>query len=256
MSRVRPFLAVVYQNGGKADVTEHDHSNSLESLDRVDRIVKQLRQSWNNRLEFPPTKIPERYIGHQGTVVLEVVCDLGGIKFGMFPFIDLNDALHLGRKESRSSSRTDDKLLMFIRNVEVVDDQQGIVKRIGGVIGLKSFNKTKGIEVCDSCYFSFKKLAPVMIGRRFIENRELDFPDVFYRLDGEVPHNVVEARSQVMDDFSSEHAESRWNTKIPMILNSLAERLAVVLWDTGVVAFLKEDGDFGIEIVDTLFGPY
>lgn len=53
MSRVRPFLAVVYQNGGKADVTEHNHSNSLESLDHVDGIVKQLRQSWNNRLEFP-----------------------------------------------------------------------------------------------------------------------------------------------------------------------------------------------------------
>jgi hypothetical protein len=191
--------------GHPADVSEN-----LEILNDLDRVVEQLRQSWNDRLDFPPTKIPERYIGHQGAVVLEVVCDLGGIKFGMLPFIALNDALHLGRKESRSSASTDDKFLMFIRNVEVVDDRQGIVKRVGGVIGLKSFNKAKNIRVCDSCYFSFKTLAPVMIGRTFIKDWKLDFPNVFYRLDGEVPHNVVKAGSQVMDDFPSEHAESRW----------------------------------------------
>jgi hypothetical protein len=46
---------------GKAAVAKN-----CESIDRVDRIVEQIHQPWNNRLDFPLTKIPERYAGLQG----------------------------------------------------------------------------------------------------------------------------------------------------------------------------------------------
>lgn len=174
----------------------------------------------------------------------------------MLPLITLNDAHHLFRKDHRSGRRSEDKLFVLIDNVEIMDDPQGVVKRIGGVIWLKPFDKGKDISVCDSCYFSFIKFAPVMIDRPFVENRELDLPRVLYMLDREVPNDVVKTGSQVVNNFARQYTESRWNNTILMILNCLKEQLTIVLWEDGVAAFLKEVVDFPIEIGDVLFGSF
>jgi hypothetical protein len=52
---------------GKADV-----SKNCESIDRVERIAEQIHQSWNNRLNFPLTEIPERYTGLQYAIALKI----------------------------------------------------------------------------------------------------------------------------------------------------------------------------------------
>ena len=182
------------------------------------------------------------------------MCDLGGVKFGMCTLITFDDGSHLERKKYRTRGKAEDKFSVLIDDVEVVDDVKGIVQRVGGVMRLKSFDESTDIRVCDGVYFSFKHLTTVMVERLF-KNRELNMPNVLYKvLDREMPNDVVEARSQMVNDFASEHTESWWNDAILLVRNRLVEQLFIVLWQSRVVALFKEKGDLFIEIEDVLLG--
>jgi hypothetical protein len=183
-----------------------------------------------------------------------VTCDLAGVKFRMCPLIIFDDGSHLDREKHRTCGKAKDKLSMLIDDVEVVDDIQRVVQGVGGVMRLKFFDESTDIQVCDSVYFSFKLFAPVMVERLF-KNRKLNMPNIPYKVFmREMPNNVVKAGSEMMNDFSGEHTESWWNEAILMVLNRLTEQLSIVLWQRGVVAFLKEKGDLSIQIEDVLLG--
>jgi hypothetical protein len=51
----RPWPRSICGDGRAADVSQR-----LESLNHTDRVVEQIHQAGNNRLEIPPAKIPER----------------------------------------------------------------------------------------------------------------------------------------------------------------------------------------------------
>ena len=41
----------------------------------LDEIIVKLNQGWNDRLDFPPTKLPERYISKKLSIGLELECE-------------------------------------------------------------------------------------------------------------------------------------------------------------------------------------
>jgi hypothetical protein len=170
-------------------------SKTFAVLNDLDCVIEELFQSWNDRLDFPRTKIPERYTRLRETVVLKMTCDLGGVKMGMFSLIAFNDPLHLDGVYPRCGTSADNELSMLINNVEVVDNPEEIIKWIGGFVRLESLYKRTDLEVGDSLYFPLKSSTSIRIGGLFVKDRELDFSDVFYSADREMPRNVVEARS-------------------------------------------------------------
>lgn len=111
-------------------------SKISESIHYPSRIVEQIHQTWNGRLNFPPTKIPERYTGLQHAIALKVGCHLRGVKFGMCLLVTFEDGLHGIQEYSRTSGRAENKFSVLIDNVEVVDDKKGIVERVGGFVRL------------------------------------------------------------------------------------------------------------------------
>jgi hypothetical protein len=113
-------------------------SDSLKFINGSDRIVEQLRQSWDNRMDFPPTKIPERYARHQSSLLLEVSSNLSGIKFGVFVLISFDDGLHLNREKSGPSCRANDQFFVLIDNIEVMNDPQSSVQRVRSVMRLEA----------------------------------------------------------------------------------------------------------------------
>lgn len=144
---------------------------------------------------------------------------------------------------------------MLIDNVEGVDDEKEIVRRIGGVIRLKSFDKVDDIGVFDPLYFSFKSFDVFSLSRLFLEYRKLKPFVIIRSSDREVPNDMVETGSKVMDDFAGEHTKSWRDGAILVVRNRLEKQPAVVVWQHGVVAFLKESRDFRLETENVLFGP-
>ena len=118
-------------------------------------------------------------------MVLKVTCDLGGVKVRVCPLITFENVVHLAGENSSPRSDAENKFFVLIDNVEVVDEPKGIVRRIGGVERLKSFDQATDIGISDSLYFSFKSLTPSFI-KRFVVKKPgtRDLPGVIYRADG------------------------------------------------------------------------
>jgi len=71
----------------------------------------------------------------------------------------------------------------------------------------------------------------------------------------EVPNNVIEARSEMVDDLSSEHGKTKWDRTASVIFNCLSDRLLILIANDGVLAFLKKPLDLSLKIDDVLVGP-
>ena len=151
----RPFRLIL---GLEKTVATQTSLENSEFVNYADCVAEQLYQSLSDRLDFPPTKIPERYTRLTCAVVLKVICNLNGFEFGVCLLISGQDSFQLAGKDNGHCIRAENKFSVLIDNVEVVDYPKRIVQRIGGIMRLKSFDQISNIRVRDSLYFSFKTL--------------------------------------------------------------------------------------------------
>ena len=221
-------------------------------------VVRELNQSWDDRLDFPPTKLSERYLRHRLVLGLNLSYKIGGHDARIAAFIVPDAREQAERKLNFDIACNKYQLSVLIPNVHLVNDEKGGVNRITSFIRLKLSNEITDLGIRDALYFSFVSGKFVFIDRLILENREFNAAEVTPSivLGGEIPHNVIETGSQMMDNFACEHAESKGNPALLMILNSLKAELVVILGNDGVIAFLKKPCDLGLKITDIFVGPF
>ena len=47
----------------------------VKAVHDLDDVVVKLHQGWDNRLDFPPTKLPKRYVSNELAIGLELECE-------------------------------------------------------------------------------------------------------------------------------------------------------------------------------------
>lgn len=237
---------------------------STEKLDDVFRRLAQIRERWDNKLSFPLSKLGERYL--RGDLSILLYCSSRDGEIGSRePFVlsicqNVGDDVEAraGRKGEVGATCDNHQLPVFIKSVHVVDDAKGIVGSIRpSLVRLQSLNQGANAGIRNALYFSVVS-AQFIFRRQLAEDRELK--DVLVSspcgIAGKVPDEVVGTRPQVMDNLASQHTETFGEFQVSMIVNRFLPALVVCIGEDWVFADLKKSEDFLMEIEDVLVGPF
>ena len=230
----------------------------IEMRGNVDDVIMQFHQAWNDRLDFPPTKILERYLRDDLALALNFCCEVDGHTAWITALVTHISLENFGWNLDGPRGHTQDEFSVFIDNVHVVNDQERRIDRVAGVIRLKAIDQVAHISTRDSLYFSFISGNAVFIDWPHFKNGKFDSAEMLspvFRC-GELPDHMIKTGTQMVDNLSREHGEPWWNHALLMVLNRLKEELVVVLGQDSVWAFLKKSVDFRLEITDILVGPF
>lgn len=230
-----------------------------ELRDHSDNKIVQLLQGWNDRLDWPPTKLFERYIRNQLAVALELKCKIYGRHVWVHVCIT-NELLVDFLVGNEGSGRVvQDDLTMFVPNVHFVNRQERRNVRVRNVVRLNITDESEHIGIKNSLYFSVILGKTRFLAWPFFKDRTVDKFGVLVPLGnvlGEMPHNVVETGAKVVNDFSCQNPEAWRNDAVLMIGDCLVRNLTVGIGEDGVFAALDKRDDLGIEIADVLVGPF
>ncbi len=242
-----------------------------ERFNQIARETQQLREGWNNRLVFPFTKLLERYLGgHIAPHIHLAHSDYDG------DTPRRNVCLVFHHDVQRSGSHNvgprgcgnKDEFPVLIGYVHIMNQPQRVIERIATAVRLQTVNSCKGSGAGDGLYFSTKlgTFSFVHSAITRVDVKDGKFNPAPSGISsgwvGELPSQMIQRRSQVMDDFASKNAESQWDLLVGIIAKFLPS-LTVLLSDGGVDAFKvnqrngsEMNSDFPFQITDVLIGPF
>ena len=237
--------------------TSFSLKESLELTDHDNNGVGKLLKAWDNRIVFPLSKLPERYLRKRLSVHLHGRLEIAQGCFGF-----CLEIIHERTERHRAGLnkypwKDDHKLPMFIKFVHLMDNRKGIIERVGSLVRLKPLNNCLN-PAGESLYFSVVSGKFIFANRFLVENRKPNSRGIGTPLGlaRQSPRNMIQTRSQVVDDLSAENVESEWDGPIQVVVNNLLPHFAVLMRDDGVEALVEKDVDLPIEITDTLIGPF
>jgi hypothetical protein len=152
---------------------------------------------------------------------------------------------------------------MFVRDIHIVDDPKGMGigagEKKGGItmVRLQRLDDLSA-SVRDSVYLSLVFSNFVFRHGLAQVDRKLNRSRLLGSLlsTGEFPRDVVQARTQVVNDFSNKNTEPPWDDSLCMRFNRFLDGFRVIIGDTWVRPIIKEDRDFSFKIQDVLVGPF
>lgn len=234
-------------------------SNSLD-----DRLM-QLREAWDNKLFFPLTELGKRYLRKNFSIALD--CSMRQSQLGAPKKFSLAissngtrciDPRTGGNGDART--RGDNReFSMLIKSVHVVDDAEGVIFSIApSFVGLHLQDERVDPEISNPLYFSFVSGNFIFRNRLFLEDRELDSAcSLGPVLDaGKMPNNVIQARTQVMNDLAAQDPTAQRDDEVSMIINRFLPLLRIYIGNDWILASSEEAADLPTKIDDVLIGPF
>ena len=238
-------------------IVEPNLQQSVECCADLDDVVIHLPQSLYDRALFPPSRIVKRYLGNEFAIALELFYEIGG-HGRVVAFIHHRLLHHPDGEHEGTSGRDDNQCAVLVNDVEIVNGEQLGIKGTGaGVVWLQPLDKLNNPSVSDSLYFSFVLGEHVRRRWPFFQDRKLNLRNVLPPVVGirKMPDDMVEARSEMVDNFAGEHAKPERDRELAVVLDCLRNNLLVVVAENRVFAFLKKPCDFSLKIEDVLLGP-
>ena len=229
----------------------------VEHLHNVDDVIVHSRQCLYDGLRLSPTKVAKRYLGNELAIALELLCEIEGRNARYAALVRDVTTLQFGGILEGPRMNNDNQCLVLVDNIHLMYGKEQRVERVGEVVRLQPLNEVENVAVFDSLYFSFVLAKHVRRGWPFFENREANGLDVLSPVLNirEMPHNVIEARSKVVNDLPRDSAFSLGDYALRVILNCLSENLVILISENWVFAILKKPCDLGLKIKDVLVGP-
>lgn len=227
-----------------------------EQIDPTGDSIQKMRQRFNNRLLFPLTELPKRYI--RGDLEICLLCNNGPVNF--YVVMCMNDNGSCDR-ESHSHVEPGDnqnQVVMLINTVQFMNDGERIVGRLRSMARLELIDKAKRIGIGDPLYLSAVTGNRIFIPRLpFSDDGKSNLPLIGkpVSIAGKHPSDMVEARPEMMDNLSSNHAETRGDFAVCPKLKQFLDSISVFIAGGAVWASIQEGIDLGIEIEDILIGP-
>ncbi len=228
-----------------------------EQQNNISDVLRKLKQSWNDRLILPLSKLPERYLRGE----LGVHCHISDLNGNAKICLSLYFPNHL-RTQVKVEGRGDEcEFPMFIGSVHIMDNEQWVVQRVRSHVWLQTVDQCCRAGA-DALYlatisgkFTFRRSRPIGIvgcnGKLDIdETRRSEY------LGCQLESKMIEGGSQMVGDLSSKNAEPEGNRSSAMFIDSLKERLVVVIVPDRCGAVLKENLDFPAKIDDVFIGPF
>jgi len=222
----------------------------------MNRFLK-IRQAWDDKLIFPFSELPKRYIGGKLNVLLKLKCNICGNR-DVFACVSSREFFEVGRCEQVKADSDNDQFLVFVDSIHVVNDPDWIVKRVEAVIRLRLLDQEQCLGVGDSLYFSTVLGKFVFVDGFFAEDRKLNTPGMILSMLGarELPRDVIQARSKMVNDLSGENGEVRINRLFLEIRTCFHDRVKILITPDWVFASLKETRYLDLKIEDILVGPF
>jgi hypothetical protein len=191
----------------------------LKEAHNITRSVRQLVEDWNHQLSCPPSGIPERYIRSDLAVLIKLSFERGGKRAACTAHIALElpseGELVVG-EHGKSLSVDNHQFAVLIDNVHMMDDRnQGVFRIIRtSTVRLKPHDDLASAKGGDSLYFSYYLGVPEFLSWPRFKHGKFNvapIPAFAVRNRRDLPHEMVQARSKVMGNFASKHAESDWD---------------------------------------------
>ena len=221
-----------------------------EKPNSVSDKILELKQCYDNKLTLPLSNLPERYLRGDLTLLFYGACNLGGHRQGFSACIEQSVLGKFRGNHDAERGKDENQFPMLIDSVHIVDNPKRIIKRVWSAIWLKPLNDVPSTGTSDSLYFSLIHGNLLFLDGFRIKNREFNSVRVGSPvcITGELPCNMIERGTKVVDDLPSEHTEPYRDFPISVIIDSLKEQLVITIVDDWIFTFLKEPGDLGIEI--------
>jgi len=269
----------------RTPVSIHDRGNggcvsselASEAFNRINREIEQILERWDDRLVFPPTKLAERYLRGHLDLHLHVSrrTDSSYNPWPEFPrHLDSNSiSLCSSRNVEAHDVDSQDEFPVLINSVQIVDEPERVPTRIGSVVRLQSLDSCQRTGTGNALYFSavtanfsFCNTARL---RPFSKHGELNLGAglCLHIGRGQLPCEVIEGGSEVVDDFTSKHTESRFDLVALDEVYEFVVSLPVFIGDDWLSCgyiHIQSDGRDGsqeignptVQLLDVLVGPF